>query len=148
MASPRPLDMLLRLAREKYDGCAKAVAASNLLIENAKRQLTLLQEYRYDYLNRLQGHMASGMIASDCQNYQQFIATLDGAIGQQSMVCHQAEEKLSAARQALKMAHHRLSAYDALIKRERAAQIVVRNRVDQRICDELASKRSPNFAPV
>ena len=55
----------------------------------------MLQDYRHDYLERLQQAMTSGMSASDCHNYQRFIGTLDDAIVQQQGVLQQADENLN-----------------------------------------------------
>ena len=83
MPSQLPLDMLINLAKESTDEAARLLGRLSAERTNAERQLGMLQDYRQDYLERLQQAMTTGMSASDCHNYQRFIGTLDDAIGQQ-----------------------------------------------------------------
>ena len=141
MANQLPLDTLLRLSSEKFDACAKYLSAQNTASAAAQRHYSLLQEYRYDYLLRLQRSMGSGMVGSDCQNYQGFMGTLDSAIIQQSRVCSQTAQNLADARAALQQAHQRRGAYEALIERDQRARNAASSRREQRLNDEFSSRR-------
>ena len=90
--------MLINLAKESTDEAARLLGRLSAERTNAERQLGMLQDYRHDYLERLQQAMTSGMSASDCHNYQRFIGTLDDAIVQQQGVLQQADENLNKGR--------------------------------------------------
>ncbi|WP_459667710.1 flagellar export protein FliJ, partial [Achromobacter xylosoxidans] len=117
MPSQLPLDMLINLAKESTDEAARLLGRLSTERTNAERQLGMLQDYRQDYLERLQQAMTTGMSASDCHNYQRFIGTLDDAIGQQQNVLRQADENLAKGRLYWQQEKRKLNSYDALAQR-------------------------------
>ena len=140
MPSQLPLDMLINLAKESTDEAARLLGRLSAERGNAERQLSMLHDYRQDYLERLQQAMTSGMSASDCHNYQRFIGTLDDAIGQQQGVLRQAEDNLSKGRLYWQQEKRKLNSYDALAQREMRAQAVVESRREQRANDEYSAR--------
>ncbi len=124
MPSQLPLDMLINLAKESTDEAARLLGRLNAERTNAERQLSMLHDYRQDYLERLQQAMTSGMSASDCHNYQRFISTLDDAISQQQGVLRQADDNLAKGRLYWQQEKRKLNSYDALAQRELRAQAV------------------------
>lgn len=140
MPSQLPLDMLINLAKESTDEAARLLGRLSAERSNAERQLSMLHDYRQDYLERLQQSMTSGMSASDCHNYQRFIGTLDDAIGQQQGVLRQAEDNLSKGRLYWQQEKRKLNSYDALAQREMRAQAVVESRREQRANDEYSAR--------
>lgn len=140
MPSQLPLDMLIKLATESCDEAARLLGRLSAERTHAERQSTMLQDYRQDYLERLQLSMSNGMSASDCHNYQRFIGTLDDAISLQQNVLIQADENLAKARLFWQQEKRKLNSYDALAKREIRAQAVVESRREQRINDEYSAR--------
>ena len=57
MPSQLPLDMLINLAKESTDEAARRLGRLSTERTNAERQLGMLQDYRQDYLERLQQAM-------------------------------------------------------------------------------------------
>ncbi|CAB3670771.1 flagellar export protein FliJ [Achromobacter mucicolens] len=140
MPSQLPLDMLINLAKESTDEAARLLGRLTAERSNAQRQLSMLHDYRQDYLERLQTAMTTGMAASDCHNYQRFIGTLDDAIGQQQGVLRQAEENLSKGQLYWQQEKRKLNSYDALAQREQRAQALVESRREQRANDEYSAR--------
>jgi len=140
MPSQLPLDTLIGLAKDSADDAARALGRLSAERNHAEQQLSMLQDYRQDYLARLQAAMQSGMSAADCHNYQRFIATLDDAIGQQAAVLRQADSHLAQGRTHWQQQQRRLNSFDALAERERRAQAVVETRREQRASDEFAAR--------
>jgi len=140
MPSQLPLDTLLDLAKESADEAARALGRLNAERGHAERQLSMLQDYRQDYLQRLQDAMQTGMSAADCHNYQRFIGTLDDAIGQQAAVLRQADAHLEQGRSHWQQQQRRLNSFDALAQRQRRALAVQETRREQRASDEFASR--------
>ncbi|HYG43596.1 MAG TPA: flagellar export protein FliJ [Bordetella sp.] len=140
MPNQLPLDTLIGLAKESTDEAARVLGRLNTERNHAEQQLSMLQDYRQDYLDRLQAAMRSGMSAADCHNYQRFIGTLDDAIGQQTAVLRQADTYLAQGRTHWQQQQRRLNSFDALADRERRALAVLETRREQRASDEFASR--------
>lgn len=148
MSDRLPLAMLLDLARERCDEATRQLGQLNSVKLNADKQLSMLQDYRLDYLNRLQDAMVNGMPAADCHNYQRFINTLDEAIGQQNSAVAQADVQLQGGRVQWQQEKRKVNSFDALAQRELRARAIDEGRREQRTSDEYAarSSRHPTFA--
>lgn len=140
MPSHLPLDMLIDLAKDNADEAARALGRLNQERQHAEKQLTLLRDYRNDYLARLQKTMLAGMTASDCHNYQRFITTLDDAIGQQIAALDVLNTNLEKSRLHWQQQQRKLNAFDTLAQREARAARVVAERREQRANDEHAAR--------
>ena len=140
MPSTLPFDTLLSLTQDAVDTATKRLGVTTTAHANAQRQLTMLQDYRQDYLVRLQRMMAQGMASSDCQNYQRFITTLDNALLQQNNVLANAEADLNQARELWQQAQRKHNAFDALLVRDQRARQAIEARREQRTTDEFASR--------
>lgn len=140
MASQLPLDMLIGLAKESTDEAARALGRLSTERVHAEQQLVMLQDYRQDYLQRLQNAMTVGMSASDCHNYQRFISTLDDVIAQQTKVLHEADTNLAQGRSNWQQEKRKLNSYDALAQREVKARALIEARREQRTNDEFSAR--------
>lgn len=140
MPSQLPLDMLIGLAQESTDEAARELGRLNAQRANAEQQLSMLHDYRQDYLQRLQNAMVAGMSAADCHNYQRFIGTLDDAIRQQTNVLHNADMQLMEGRQNWQREKRKLNSFDTLAQRDARARAVVEARREQRANDEISAR--------
>jgi len=141
MPPDSPLNTLLELARESADEAARALGHCNRQREDAARQLTMLHDYRQDYLEKLQAAMQAGLPATDCRNYQRFITTLDAAIAQQTQVLSEADQQLAAGRGHWRATQRKVNAFTTLQTRAQAAYRQVLARREQRASDEFAARR-------
>jgi flagellar FliJ protein len=132
--------MLLELAQKRTDDATRRLGHLNKAKLNAEQQLSMLYDYRQDYLNRLQDAMSQGMSAADCQNYQRFIATLDDAISQQSTVAAKADTQLEGGRTMWQQERRKLNSFDALAQREQRSLAITEGRREQRDNDEYAAQ--------
>ncbi|OZI22357.1 flagellar export protein FliJ [Bordetella genomosp. 7] len=148
MSSQLPLDTLIELAKENADDAARALGRLSTERNRAEQQLAMLQDYRQDYLQRLQAAMQSGMSAADCHNYQRFIGTLDDAISQQGAVLRQADAQLAQGKLHWQQQQRRLNSFDALAQRERRAHALRETRREQRASDEFAARRAYRHFPL
>ena len=140
MPSQLPLDMLINLAKESTDEAARLLGRLSAERTNAERQLSMLHDYRQDYLERLQQAMTTGMSAIDFHNYKRFISTLYYAISQQQVVFRKADDNLAKGRLYWQQEKRKLNSYDALAQRELRAQAVVESRREQRANDEYSAR--------
>lgn len=141
MPQKLPLDTLIELARNKTDDAARRLGALQSSQLNAKQKLELLTQYRHDYHAQLQKLMQQGVSNSQWLNYQDFLATLDGAISQQRGIAQQAALRLEHGRNEWRQNKRRLNSFDTLAERaEHAAQLVQAKR-EQRDSDERAARQ-------
>jgi flagellar FliJ protein len=140
MPSQLPLNTLIGLAKDHTDEAARQLGQLHMARNDAQRQLAMLQDYRQDYLQRLQRAMVAGMSAADCHNYQRFIATLDDAIGQQDAVLTQAETHLATGKVRWQEERRKLNSYDALAQRASQTAAIAESRREQRANDEYSAR--------
>jgi flagellar FliJ protein len=140
MPSQLPLDTLIGLAKDHTDEAARKLGQLHAARNDAERQLAMLQDYRQDYLHKLQRSMVVGMSAADCHNYQRFIATLDDAIGQQNATLQHAESQLAVGKQNWQEERRKLNSFDALAQRASHTAAIAESRREQRISDEYSAR--------
>ncbi|OZI74689.1 flagellar export protein FliJ [Bordetella genomosp. 12] len=140
MPSQLPLDMLISLAKDSTDEAARELGRLNAERGNAERQLSMLHDYRQDYLKRLQDAMIAGMPAADCHNYQRFIGTLDDAISQQTHVLQKADMQLMQGRLNWQREKRKLSSFDTLAERDARSRALTEARREQRANDEISAR--------
>jgi flagellar FliJ protein len=138
--SKLPLTLLSDLARERVEDAERHLAVLSAAKLSADLQLSTLYDYRQDYVTRLQAAMTYGMAVSDCQNYQRFITTLDGAIHQQSEAVSGASTQLQTGRHQWHQARLKLNSFDALAQRQNRARAKVEHRREQQQNDESAAR--------
>lgn len=139
MAKISSLPTLIDLAKDGTDQAGKLLQQLTTERSNAEQQLSMLQDYRQDYAERLQKATQTGLSASNYHNFRQFIATLDEAISQQNRVVAQIVSRLEAGRQHWHAEKRRLSSYEALQARETRQQLVRDNRTEQIASDEISA---------
>lgn len=141
MPQKLPLDTLIELARGKTDDAARRLGALQSAQLDAKQKLGILLQYRLDYLAQLQVQMQQGVSTSQWLNYQDFLATLDGAIAQQRGQVQQAEVRLEHGRNDWQQNKRRLNSFDTLAERARLQAQMVQNKREQRDSDERAARQ-------
>ena len=141
MPGKLPLDTLIELARGKTDDAARRLGALQSAQLDARQKLDVLTQYRHDYHAQLQKLMQQGVSNSQWLNYQDFLATLDGAISQQRGIAQQAAIRLEHGRNDWRQNKRRLNSFDTLAERaERQAQALQAKR-EQRDSDERAARQ-------
>ena len=141
MPQKLPLDLLIELARDKTDDSARRLGALQSAQLSARQKLEILTQYRHDYHAQLQKLMQQGVSNSQWLNYQDFLATLDGAISQQRAAAQQAALRLEHGRSEWHQNKRRLNSFDTLAERaQRQAQQVQAKR-EQRDSDERAARQ-------
>ena len=133
------MKLLIEMATEQLQQQQQQLQRLNSERNQATTQLSALQQYRYDYSERLQQTSQQGLTVSNYHNFYRFIGTLDQAIEQQNTVLGQLDRKVSQQQQNWLSAKQRLNAYQALQDRrdnEHAQQLM---RAEQRQNDELSA---------
>ena len=101
----------------------------------------MLLQYRQDYVNQMQENMLRGVESSYLRNFQNFIATLEGAIEQQRAVALQAESRLAHGRGDWLFSKRRLTSFDTLASRVLKQEMMALGKAEQRDSDERTNRR-------
>jgi flagellar FliJ protein len=150
MTNKPPLTILIELAQSKTDEAARRLGQLQNAHTSAADKLQMLVEYRQEYLDQIEQQMRGGLSAAKLRNFQNFIATLDGAIAQQRALTLQADGRLTHGRTDWQYTKRRLSSFDTLANRAHQQDLLILNKRDQRDSDERAARqfslRSANLA--
>lgn len=142
MTSTSALLTLIDLANKASDEAAKRLAAALRAHEDAKQKLDLLLQYRGDYAERCQTGLATGMGATQFNNYQVFMQKLDHAIAGQDKVVVDALHRVDQARAAWCACEQKKMSFSTLNDRaikEQAHRQAIR---EQKQSDEFANRRT------
>ncbi|MYN11655.1 flagellar export protein FliJ [Pusillimonas sp. TS35] len=136
MAERASLKTLIDLAQEGLEGAGRHLRGLMDERRSAEQQLSMLQGYRMDYVERLQRAGELGISASNYQNFNRFIATLDQAIMQQNKVLAQLDIQVNTGREHWRDQKKRLNSFEALESRHQQQLQHRENRAEQRRYDE------------
>ena len=139
MTDPATLTTLIDLARQAVDDAARQLRALADARQEADGQLNTLQDYRQDYLQRLNQATQAGLSASNYHNFQQFIATLDQAISQQNKHVSQLDARIELGRAEWRQCQRKLSSFEALQARDERVRAERETRREQRLNDEISA---------
>jgi len=141
MTNKLPLTILIELAQSKTDEAARRLGQLQNAHTSAADKLQMLVEYRQEYLDQMQQQMRGGLSAAQLRNFQNFIATLDGAIAQQRALTLQADGRLTHGRTDWQYTKRRLSSFDTLANRAHQQDLLILSKRDQRDSDERAARQ-------
>jgi flagellar FliJ protein len=142
MSKAFPLKILLNLAQHKNDAATRSLGQLNQYHQSAQNKLEMLQQYRRDYLEKLQGAEKNGMELQDLRNFQDFIYRLNDAIAQQTNVVAQTRLSVEKGRDELSETQRRMKSFDTLSKRHDEAEKKFEAKLEQKIQDEHSGRRA------
>ena len=134
-----PLDTLVELAREARDKAGQLLAGERGNQQQLVTQLEVLGQYRQEYAQRLHTIMDEGIELGTLQNYQNFLASLDTAIGKARQSLADQQGKVLKCQQQWRQQQHKLSSYDTLASRREALWQRQSQRQEMRQQDEISN---------
>ncbi|MBA2779526.1 flagellar export protein FliJ [Billgrantia kenyensis] len=141
MSATSQLAMLSDLARDARDQAGQLLAGERQNERNVAAQLESLNRYRLEYAERLQQAMREGIDPASMHNYQQFLASLDGALQRARQALDAQQQRVQHSQQQWQQEQKRLSAFDTLVSRRDAERQRQEARREQRTNDEMAAGR-------
>lgn len=141
MSKPFPLQTVAELMQARADDAAVALGRLLAQEKDARSRLKLLEEYRAEYLMRFQDAAARGLSPSQWANYQEFIARLDDAIGQQGRLVENSNGRTLAGQQHWLKQRNKVKAFDTLAQQHHAEQRHQEGRKEQKQGDEFAARK-------
>lgn len=134
------LTVLLERAEAERDEALRFLQDAQSRASAARGQHDQLSQYRTDYQTRWSQEFAQRTTVHILGCYQNFGQRLDQAIGQQAGIADYADQRLTAARDALMERELRVASVRKLIERRRAESLRSQMRQDQRTTDEQAAR--------
>ncbi len=107
----------------------------------AQAKLDLLLQYRNEYHARYRSAVQSNLHSAGWQNFRDFLDKLDEAIEQQRAALRVSHEAVQKGRVEWQSTQRDVRAYDTLAERHNRAAADRLKRIDQRVTDELASRK-------
>ncbi len=140
MIQPAVLDTLIDMADKQAEKLAQRVAAAARAHEEHSQKLTLLMQYREDYLARYQRGLSHGLGVADHLNFREFLYKLDEAIDGQQTLVNQAIGRLDQERSQWQEAERKRLSFSTLSQRALAQQQLEQARREQKASDEYAAR--------
>lgn len=140
MLPKESLQQLIELAQMRCDRAARELGVSQTREQQETARLTLLIEYRQDYLARFESASRSGLELIAWTNYLNFIHKLDAAIEQQQGLIEQCRNAVQQNRGDWRKQDAKKRSFHALEHRRHATELAGENRREQREQDEFASR--------
>lgn len=140
MVRTPPFQILHDLAKKAMDRALTEIGNAVSHALSVEQQLIVLQNYRHDYLCRLQTSMAVGIRSSQCRNAQNFNTMLDETISRQAGLLGQAQKQVELARARYLEERRKMTSMSALLDRTKQKQHVIHARREQKFSDEYAAR--------
>ncbi|MDR1995074.1 flagellar export protein FliJ [Azonexus sp.] len=141
MAQPFTLQPLLELMQTRADEATRRLGQLIAAEQNQRNRLLMLEQYRDEYAQRLRDASADGVTRQILRNYQDFLARIDDAISQQSIVVNDSECSTKAGQDHWREQNTRLKAIDTLSQRHDARERYREGRQEQKLLDEFSTRK-------
>lgn len=137
---PTPqLDMVVEVASQKRDEALRALGRVQNELEQARQQMTQLQDYALESQTRWNQRATQGVSASLMMHQRQFMARIDHAVAFQSDVIAGIEQSLSRLRLEVNAAERELASLNKYMERRQRAWQQEQQRQEQKATDETAA---------
>lgn len=141
MAQSFPLQTLLELMQSRTDEATRKLGQLIAAEQSQRSRLQMLEQYREEYAQRLREATAEGVTRLILRNYQDFLARIDEAIGQQHLAVESSERSTKAGQAQWSSQNKQLKAIDTLSLRHDARERYRENKQEQKLLDEFSSRK-------
>ncbi len=132
---------LQRLAERKEEAAARALGIARRKLAEAEQRLLELRRFRDEYCRQLQNSGQQGLAGRQLQSFQQFLAQLDAAIGQQQTVIEQCRNDCDTQTRQWEGRHREQHILDKTVDRFRTREQRETRRREQKLEDEQTTNR-------
>ena len=140
MRNDTVFETLIDIAIQESDEAAKRLGLSVQANQQAKEKLSLLMNYREDYVQQLGAKLVSGMNARSHQNFCDFLDGLDLAIHRQQEVCQGCEQATAKAMEAWRDRERQRLSFKTLGQRQTLIAERKESQREQKLSDEFAAR--------
>ncbi|WP_456374222.1 flagellar export protein FliJ [Thiolapillus sp.] len=136
MKSGASLTTVARVVRNKEREMARQMSECRLTMEKEEQQLSLLMQYRAQYLQGSHAAGGGGISPAQLQDYRLFLSRLDQAIGQQQQLVEESRRSFSQLQAQWLKLHGEHKAMQKLIVKRRQCEREEQARGEQKELDE------------
>jgi len=136
------LGAALKLAAERHTAAEKLLAQAHARVNDARKTLDTLTQYRGEYANRWRTLTQADSAA--LANFRRFLHKLDDAISAQQQEAQKCAESLHAAQQQWNETRRRIRSLELLVDRRQTVILKREQKLEQKSTDEFAARRSLN----
>lgn len=140
VAKPFSLQTLLDLSQLRMDEAGRRLAKLLAGEQEASERVSLLQQYREEYLARYIAARQNGIGRDAMNNYQSFLARLDDAVGQAQEMAAQSRQRTVAGQRDWLDQRGQVKAFDKLSLRHQLREQTHEQRLEQKRQDEYAAR--------
>lgn len=140
MKAGKKYDLLIRLAQDQHDACARELGQVQQNLVRAQQKLVQIENFLAEYRAQRVTRGVKGMNVAQWYDFQKFIERLETAVEAQEkevefcqQVCDEARARWQAARQKLK-------AMELLKQKEISREMQKLAKQEQKRTDELATR--------
>lgn len=134
------LHIIEKLAQQREDQAAKALAQLRAQLENEQAQLDELDSYRTEYQSYLQRQGGEGLSIVQWRRTQGFIDQLSQVMRQQQEVISRFHQQESQLLQHWQRLYQRRKSLGQLVERVSLDEFIAADRAEQKAIDELVSQ--------
>lgn len=135
------LQPLLDIMQNRADEATRKLGQLIAAEQSQRGRLTMLENYRDEYAQRLRDTIAQGITPMALRNYQDFLARIDEAIAQQRIAVENSSRSTQAGQAHWKDQNRQLKAIDTLSNRHDARERQRENKNEQKIQDEYTTRK-------
>ncbi len=133
------IDTVVEIAAQKRDDALRALGRVQHELEQARQQMTQLQDYAVESQTRWNHRATQGVSAALMQHQRQFMARLDHAVAFQRDVIVGIEQSLEQLRVEVHAAERELASLNKYVERRVRAWQQEQQRQEQKATDETAA---------
>lgn len=135
-----PLQTLLDITRQRFEDAERRLQQANALLQAEQQKLDMLHSYRREYEHKLLTAQQNGLSVTQWRDFQQFIAKLDTAIGQQQTSVQHASDFAASARAQWEEQRKKIKGFELLAEQHQQRENQRENKREQKQSDEFAAK--------
>lgn len=140
MAKSTVIDTLIELTSQKSEEAAKALSVALQQQKQSAEKLSLLNQYKTEYMARLNMQMREGLNVQALVNFQNFLNDLDLAVQQQQRAHHADNDAVKTMQRNWQDLERKKLSYGTLADRANATLMAKTNKQEQKLMDEMASR--------
>jgi flagellar FliJ protein len=136
MKRSQRLSPVVDIAHRKTDEALKLLGESNALWQREQQQLTDLENYKQEYLDKLRQGGTLSMTARKVLEFRGFLEQLDNAIRAQQQQVNASLQRLTLHQKQWQQAHSKEQAMQSLVNRYVQDELQVELKQEQNDTDE------------
>ena len=137
----KQLNTLYKFELNKEQKAAQSLQTAELDYQQNMERLKSVNEYRLEYMRRLNQRSQAGIDSATYSHFHAFIAKLDNASEQVKIAVHQAKSLVETRKKQWLEQRRKIQAVELLRDKKLAALQVIANKQEQKMFDEIATQQ-------